>query len=141
LSGKSSFVVKQQAQKFGQLDILMANDGSKLTGKYYRNGESSPYDTFTITKPTSISLFKSSTANNVNTTNQTSPQIVIDQFPSNGTGRISNNNNDNNQTAETRENITSTVRKNIIVPDLSEIINRTRTSEKLATKEDSSQKE
>src|SRR6476659_1028164 len=100
LSGKSYFVVSQQAAKFGILDILMTNDGTKLTGKYYRNGESSPYDTFTITKPTSISLFKSSTANEVNTTNQTSPQIVIDQFPSNGTGRISNNNNDNNQTVE-----------------------------------------
>src|SRR4029079_2243560 len=136
LSGKSSFVVKQQAQKFGQLDILIANDGSKLTGKYYRNGESSPYDTFTITKPTSISMFKSSTANKVNTTHQTGPQIIIDQFPSSGTGRNSSSNN-NNQTAETRENITSNDRKNIIVPDLSEIINRTSTSENLATKEDS----
>ena len=140
LSGKSSFVVKQQAQKFGQLDILIANDGSKLTGKYYRNGESSPYDTFTITKPTSISMFKSSTANKVNTTHQTGPQIIIDQFPSSGTGRNSSSNN-NNQTAETRENITSNDRKNIIVPDLSEIINRTRTSENLATKDDNSQKE
>ena len=58
LSGKSYFVVKQQAAKFGILDILMTNDGTKLTGKYYRNGESSPYDTFTITKPTSISSLK-----------------------------------------------------------------------------------
>lgn len=123
LSGKSYFVVKQQAQKFGQLDILMANDGSKLTGKYYRNGESSPYDTFTITKPTSISPFKISTANKVNTTNQTSTQIILDQLSSNETGR------NNNQTAENRENTTSTDRKNIIVPDLSQIINNTRRSE------------
>jgi hypothetical protein len=111
-----------QAQKFGQLDIRMANDGSKLTGKYYRDGESSPYDTFTITKPTSISSFKISTANKVNTTNQTSPQIIIDQFSSNQTGR-------NNQTAESRENNTTIDRKNIIVPDLSQIINNTRRSE------------
>jgi hypothetical protein len=122
LSGKSYFVVKQQAQKFGQLDILMANDGSKLTGKYYRNGESSPYDTFTITKPTSISPFKISTANKVNTTNQTSPQIIIDQLSSNQTAR-------NNQTTENRENNTSNDRKNINVPDLSQIINNTRRSE------------
>ena len=75
LSGKSYFVVSQQAAKFGILDILMTNDGTKLTGKYYRNGESTPYDTFTITKPISISSLKFSTANKVNFTNQTSPQI------------------------------------------------------------------
>ena len=132
LSGKSYFVVKQQDQKFGILDILMANDGTKLTGKYYRNGESTPYDTFTISKPISISSLKISTANKVNFTNQTSPQKIIDQLSSNQTGR-------NNQTAESIENITIKDRKNINVPDLSEIINKTRTSENTATKADTSQ--
>jgi hypothetical protein len=119
LSGKSYFVVKQQDQKFGILDILMANDGTKLTGKYYRNGESTPYDTFTISKPVSISSLKISTANKVNFTNQTSPQKIIDHLSSNQTGR-------NNQTAETTENITIKDRKNINVPDLSQIINNSR---------------
>ena len=119
LSGKSYFVVKQQDQKFGILDILMANDGTKLTGKYYRNGESTPYDTFTISKPISISSLKISTANKVNFTNQTSPQKIIDQLSSNQTGR-------NNQTAESTENITIKDRKNINVPDLSQIINNSR---------------
>ena len=122
LSGKSYFVVSQQAAKFGILDILMTNDGTKLTGKYYRNGESTPFDTFTITKPLSISSLKFSTTNKVNFTNQTSPQIIIDQLSSNQTGR-------NNQTAESRENITSKDRNNIQLPDLSQVINNSRASE------------
>jgi hypothetical protein len=122
LSGKSSFVASQQANKFGILDILMTNDGTKLTGKYYRNGDSTPFDTFTITKPLSISSLKFSTTNKVNFTNQTSPQIIIDQLSSNQTGR-------NNQTAESRENITSKDRNNIQIPDLSQVINNTRTSQ------------
>jgi hypothetical protein len=122
LSGKSYFVVSQQAAKFGILDILMTNDGTKLTGKYYRNGESTPFDTFTITKPISISSLKFSTTNKVNFTNQTSPQIIIDQLSSNQTGR-------NNHTAESRENITSKDRNNIELPDLSQVINNTRTSQ------------
>lgn len=122
LSGKSYFVVKQQAQKFGILDILMTNDGSKLTGKYYRNGESTPYDTFTISKPVLISSLQISTANKANFTNQTSPQKIIDQLSSNQTGR-------NNQTAESTENITSKDRKNINVLDLSQIINNSRKSQ------------
>ena len=122
LSGKSYFVVSQQAAKFGILDILMTNDGTKLTGKYYRNGESTPYDTFTITKPLSISSLKFSTTNKVNFTNQTSPQKIIDQLSSNQTGR-------NNQTAESRENITSKVRNNIQLPDLSQVINNSRKSQ------------
>ena len=122
LSGKSYFVVSQQAAKFGILDILMTNDGTKLTGKYYRNGESTPFDTFTITKPLSISSLKFSTTNKVNFTNQTSPQIIIDQLSINQTGR-------NNQTAESRENITSKDRNNIQLPDLSQVINNSRKSQ------------
>ncbi|MGA9745414.1 MAG: metallophosphoesterase, partial [Nitrososphaeraceae archaeon] len=122
LSGKSYFVVSQQAAKFGILDILMTNDGTKLTGKYYRNGESTPFDTFTITKPLSISSLKFSTTNKVNFTNQTSTQIIIDQLSINQTGR-------NNQTAESRENITSKDRNNIQLPDLSQVINNSRKSQ------------
>ena len=133
LSGKSYFVVSQQAAKFGILDILMTNDGTKLTGKYYRNGESTPFDTFTITKPLSISSLKFSTTNKVNFTNQTSPQIIIDQLSSNHTGR-------NNQTAESRENITSKDRKNIQLPDLQEVINNSRASENSSPKDESNQK-
>jgi calcineurin-like phosphoesterase family protein len=65
-SDRSYFVVNQQAQKFGMLDILMANDGSKLTGRYYANGASSPSDQFTISKPTAISSLAISGANEVN---------------------------------------------------------------------------
>ena len=133
LSGKSYFVVSQQAAKFGILDILMTNDGTKLTGKYYRNGESTPFDTFTITKPLSISSLKFSTANKVNFTNQTSPQIIIDQLSSNQTGR-------NNQTAESRENITSKDRKNIQLPDLQQVINNSRASENSSPKDERNQK-
>jgi hypothetical protein len=133
LSGKSYFVVSQQAAKFGILDILMTNDGTKLTGKYYRNGESTAYDTFTITKPISSSSLKFSTANKVNFTNQTSPQIVIDQLSSNQTGR-------NNQTAESRENITSKDQNNIQLPDLSQVINKSRIAENMATNGDTNQK-
>ena len=100
----------------------MTNDGTKLTGKYYRNGESTPFDTFTITKPLSISSLKFSTTNKVNFTNQTSPQIIIDQLSINQTGR-------NNRTAESRENITSKDRNNIQLPDLSQVINNSRKSQ------------
>lgn len=133
LSGKSYFVAKQQAQRFGILDISIADDGSKLTGRHYRNGESSPYDTFTISKPTTISSLKISTANNVNITNQTSPQKIIDQLSSNQTAK-------NNQTAENREIDASNNRKRIILPDLSQIINNIRSSENTATKADNNQK-
>ena len=66
LSGKSYFVVNQQAQKFGVLDILMADDGTKLTGKYYANGASLPSDQFTISKPTAVSSLSLSRMNEAN---------------------------------------------------------------------------
>jgi hypothetical protein len=53
-SNRSYYVAYQQDKKFGMLDILMADDGSKLTGTYYANGASSPSDQFTISKPTSV---------------------------------------------------------------------------------------
>jgi hypothetical protein len=50
LSGKSSFVSSQQDDFFGQLDIKITNDGAKLEGKFYRNGDGQILDGFSITK-------------------------------------------------------------------------------------------
>jgi Calcineurin-like phosphoesterase len=107
-SDRSYFVAYQQAQKFGMLDILMANDGSKLTGKYYANGASSPSDQFTISKPTAISSVAISRANGVNT---------------NLTGNDS-------QVAEDRESVVGRDHNIVKLPDLSEIINNTKRAEK-----------
>ena len=49
LSGKSSFVAKQQDDKFGQLDIKITNNGAKLEGRFYSNS-GSVLDSFSITK-------------------------------------------------------------------------------------------
>jgi hypothetical protein len=49
LSGKSSFVVSQQDDKFGYLDIVFTNDGATLQGKYYLDS-GSVSDQFTISK-------------------------------------------------------------------------------------------
>lgn len=122
LDSQSYFVAKQQALKYGALDISMTNDGSKLTGKYYRNGESTPYDTFTITKPVSISSLKFSTTNNVNFTNQTSPQNIGGQLSGNQTS-------DNHQTADKTQPDMIKDGKSIIFPDLSQILNRSKGSE------------
>lgn len=49
LSSKASFVVTQQASKFGFFDIKITNGGSKLEGKYFTN-DGTTKDQFTITK-------------------------------------------------------------------------------------------
>ena len=49
LSGKASWVAKQQDDKFGQLDIKITNNGAKLEGRFYSNG-GSILDSFSITK-------------------------------------------------------------------------------------------
>jgi len=49
LSGKSSFVAKQQDDLFGQLDIKITNNGGKLEGRHYANS-GSVLDSFSITK-------------------------------------------------------------------------------------------
>jgi hypothetical protein len=49
LSGKASYVITQQDDFFGQLDIKITNDGAKLEGKYYRNSGQID-DSFSITK-------------------------------------------------------------------------------------------
>ncbi|HJR84288.1 MAG TPA: LamG-like jellyroll fold domain-containing protein [Nitrososphaeraceae archaeon] len=49
LSGKASYVVSQQASKFGIIDVKITNDGSRLEGKYYTN-DGALFDQFSITK-------------------------------------------------------------------------------------------
>jgi hypothetical protein len=49
LSGKDSFVKYQQDDKFGALNLIISNDGYKLTGKYYANG-GIKIDEFSISK-------------------------------------------------------------------------------------------
>ena len=101
----------------------MTDDGSKPTGKYYRNGESTPYDTFTITKPVSISSQKVLTTNNVNFTNQTNPQNIPPAHTSD------NQTSDNNQTADKTQLDVIKNKKSVIFPDLSQILNRSKSSE------------
>ena len=50
LSGKASFTSSQQDDFFGQLDIKITNNGNKLEGKFYRNGNNDILDSFSITK-------------------------------------------------------------------------------------------
>ncbi len=50
LSDKSSFVSSQQDDFFGQLDIKITDNGNKLEGKFYRNGNNAVLDSFSITK-------------------------------------------------------------------------------------------
>jgi hypothetical protein len=49
-SGKASFVSSQQDDFYGQLDIKITDNGNKLEGKFYRNGDNAILDNFTITK-------------------------------------------------------------------------------------------
>ncbi|HKQ22476.1 MAG TPA: Ig-like domain-containing protein, partial [Nitrososphaeraceae archaeon] len=50
LSGKASFVSSQQDDFFGQLDIKTTDNGNKLEGKFFRNGNNAILDSFSITK-------------------------------------------------------------------------------------------
>ena len=50
LSGKASWVSSQQDDFFGQLDIKSTDNGNKLEGKFYRNGNNAILDSFSITK-------------------------------------------------------------------------------------------
>ena len=49
-SNKASFVSSQQDDFFGQLDIKTTDNGNKLEGKFYRNGNNAILDSFSITK-------------------------------------------------------------------------------------------
>ncbi len=50
LSGKASFTSVQQDDFFGQLDIKTTDNGNKLEGKFYRNGNNAILDSFSISK-------------------------------------------------------------------------------------------
>jgi hypothetical protein len=50
LSGKASFTSSQQDDFFGQLEIKSTNDGNKLEGRFYRNGNNAILDSFSITR-------------------------------------------------------------------------------------------
>jgi Concanavalin A-like lectin/glucanases superfamily/Bacterial Ig domain/Calcineurin-like phosphoesterase len=50
LDGTSSFVASQNDDFFGQLDIKFTNNGAKLEGRYYKNGDNTILDSFSITK-------------------------------------------------------------------------------------------
>jgi hypothetical protein len=47
---KESYIVEQQDDFYGQLDIKITHNGNKLEGKFYRNGDNAVLDNFTITK-------------------------------------------------------------------------------------------
>ena len=49
LTGKSSFVSKQEAIRFGALDFAITNSGKKLDAKFYGN-DGSVRDSFSIQK-------------------------------------------------------------------------------------------
>jgi hypothetical protein len=50
LVDKASFTSSQQDDFYGQLDITIANNGNKLKGAFYRNGDNAILDSFSITK-------------------------------------------------------------------------------------------
>ena len=77
LSGKASFVSSQQDDFFGQLDIKITNNGEKLEGKFYRNGNGAVLDSFSISK--SIAPPSPPVANNqaVTTNKNTAKSITL----------------------------------------------------------------
>ncbi|HJY10838.1 MAG TPA: metallophosphoesterase [Nitrososphaeraceae archaeon] len=48
--GKEPYVVVQQDDYYGQLDIKITDNGNKLEGKFYRNGDNAILDSFSIIK-------------------------------------------------------------------------------------------
>ena len=50
LLGKEPYVVIQQDDYYGQLDIKITDNGNKLEGKFYRNGDNAILDSFSIIK-------------------------------------------------------------------------------------------
>lgn len=51
LLDKAPFVVEQHDDYFGQLDIKITDNGNRLEGKFYRNGDNKVLDRFSISKP------------------------------------------------------------------------------------------
>ena len=50
ITGKEPYVVVQQDDYFGQLDVKITDNGSKMEGKFYRNDNNAILDSFSITK-------------------------------------------------------------------------------------------
>jgi hypothetical protein len=50
LKGTSPFVVQQQDDYYGHLDIKFTNEGNSIEGKFYKNGDGMTLDSFFITK-------------------------------------------------------------------------------------------
>jgi Calcineurin-like phosphoesterase len=50
ITGKEPYIVEQFDDSYGQLDIKITDNGNKLEGKFYRNGDNAILDNFTITK-------------------------------------------------------------------------------------------
>src|SRR4029078_237059 len=75
LSGKASFTATQQDKSFGQLDVAVTNNGNTLQGKYYKNGDSSAFDTFTINKAGNVAPVASNQA--VTATKNTAKPITL----------------------------------------------------------------
>jgi hypothetical protein len=55
LSGKAAFVVSQQDTKFGTLNLVFTNNGTKVTGKFFAN-DGTLMDQFTITKSLLVNI-------------------------------------------------------------------------------------
>lgn len=79
LSGKANFVVSQQNNKFGILEVKITDDGSRLEGNYYTN-DGSLFDQFSITKGNSPPL-----ANNqaISVTKDTPKSITLTAIDAN----------------------------------------------------------
>jgi len=75
LSGKASFTSSQQDDFNGQLQIKVTDNGNKLEGKFYRNGDNAVLDTFTITKAGNSAPVANNQA--VTTTKNTAKAITL----------------------------------------------------------------
>jgi concanavalin A-like lectin/glucanase superfamily protein/calcineurin-like phosphoesterase family protein len=85
LSGKAAFTASQQDKSFGQLDVKVTNSGNTLEGKFYRNGDNSVLDSFSINKaappPPSYHYDPSFTATGSNYADApSSPSLQLSQF-------------------------------------------------------------
>ena len=76
-SGKANFVVSQQDNKFGILDIKITDGGSKLEGKYYAN-DGSIADQFSITKANSAPVANSQSVSVIKDTQKSLTLTAID---------------------------------------------------------------
>jgi len=83
LSGKASWVSSQQDDFFGQLDIISTDNGNKLEGKFYRNGNNAILDSFSITKAGNSAPVANPQTINVNKDSQNNPITLGATDPNN----------------------------------------------------------